>query len=80
MIEAYVVSSDEYGNFFKAISFQTLPTATTKTIGFSVPIDVSNAYIDYRVGNKVYVKLKNQFIFHLVSMFRKCPQNPIKRL
>ena len=61
VIEAYVVSSDEYGNFFKAISFQTLPTTTTKTIGFSVPIDVSNAYIDYRVGNKVYVKLKNQF-------------------
>ena len=61
VIAAYVVSSDEYGNFFKAISFQTLPTPTSKAIGFSVPIDVSNAYIDYRVGNKVYVKLKNQF-------------------
>ena len=28
IIEAYVVSSDEAGNFFKSISFQTLATAT----------------------------------------------------
>ncbi|NRT14394.1 hypothetical protein HNP99_000734 [Flavobacterium sp. 28A] len=61
IIEAYVVSSDEYGNFFKAISFQTLATATTKAIGFSVPVDVSNTYVDYRLGNKVYIKLKDQF-------------------
>lgn len=61
IIEAYVVSSDEGGNFFKTISLQTLATATAPSIGFSVPIDASNTYIDYRVGNKVYVKLKNQF-------------------
>lgn len=61
VIEAYVVSSDEYGNFFKVISFQTLATATTAAVGFSVPVDVSNTYVDYRVGNKVYVKLKDLF-------------------
>ncbi|MFM6936388.1 MAG: DUF5689 domain-containing protein, partial [Aquirufa sp.] len=51
IIEAYVVSSDEHGNFFKTISFQTLATATKPAIGFSVPVDVSNTYIDYRLGN-----------------------------
>jgi len=61
IIEAYVVSSDESGNFFKSISFQTLATATTPAIGFSVPIDANNLYIDYRLGNKVYVKLKDQY-------------------
>ena len=61
IIEAYVVSSDENGNFFKAISLQTLATATTPAIGFSVPVDVSNTYVDFRLGNKVYVKLKNQY-------------------
>lgn len=61
IIEAYVVSSDESGNFFKTISFQTLATATTPAIGFSVPVDASNTYIDYRIGNKVYIKLKNQY-------------------
>lgn len=61
IIEAYVVSSDESGNFFKSISFQTLATATTPAIGFSVPVDATNLYIDYRMGNKVYVKLKEQY-------------------
>ena len=61
IIEAYVVSSDEAGNFFKTISFQTLATATAPAIGFSVPVDATNLYIDYRPGNKVYIKLKNQY-------------------
>jgi hypothetical protein len=61
IIEAYVVSSDESGNFFKMISFQTLATATTPAIGFSVPVDASNTYIDFRLGNKVYIKMKDQY-------------------
>jgi hypothetical protein len=61
IIEAYVVSSDESGNFFKTISFQTLAKERIPAIGFSVPVDASNTYIDYRVGSKVFVKLKNQF-------------------
>ncbi|KAF2515872.1 DUF5017 domain-containing protein [Flavobacterium zhairuonense] len=61
IIEAYVVSSDEGGNFFKTISFQTKASEKSPAIGFSVPIDASNTYIDYRLGNKVYIKLKNQF-------------------
>ena len=61
IIEAYVVSSDEHGNFFKTISFQTLATATQPATGFSVPVDVSNSYIDYRLGNKVYIQLKDQY-------------------
>ncbi|SHF99893.1 DUF5689 domain-containing protein [Flavobacterium defluvii] len=61
IIEAYVVSSDEGGNFFKTISLQTKASERIPAIGFSVPIDASNTYIDYRIGNKVYVKLKNQF-------------------
>jgi hypothetical protein len=61
VIEGYVISSDEGGNFFKTISFQTLATDKIPAIGFSVPVDVSNTYIDFRVGNMVYIKLKNQF-------------------
>src|SRR6478609_10758439 len=61
IIEAYVVSSDEGGNFFKSISMQTLATETSPAMGFSVPIDASNAYVDYRVGAKVYIKLKDLY-------------------
>lgn len=61
IIEAYVVSSDKEGNFFKSISLQTLATETTSSLGFSVPIDASNTYIDYRVGTKVSIKLKDLY-------------------
>lgn len=61
VIEAYVVSSDENGNFFKTIYLQTLATENKPAIGFSVSVDASNTYVDYRVGNKVYIKLKDQF-------------------
>lgn len=61
IIEAFVVSSDEGGNFFKTIYLQTQAKPTVPAVGFSVPIDASNTYIDYRIGNKVYIKLKNQF-------------------
>lgn len=61
VIEGYVVSSDENGNFFKTISFQTLATPTKPAVGFSVPVDATNLYVDYRLGNKVYVKLKDQY-------------------
>jgi len=61
VIEAYVVSSDENGNFFKTIYLQTLATENKPAIGFSISVDASNTYVDYRVGNKVYIKLKDQF-------------------
>lgn len=61
IIEAYVVSSDEEGNFFKTISFQTLGTDITPVISFSIPVDASNTYVDFRLGNKVYIKLKDQY-------------------
>ena len=61
VIQAYVVSSDEAGNFYKSISFQTLATSTTPAVGFSVPIDASNTYVDYRPGVKVFIKMKNLY-------------------
>lgn len=61
VIEAYVVSSDEAGNFYKSISLQTLATTTTPAVGFSVPIDASNTYVDYRPGVKVFIKMKDLY-------------------
>lgn len=61
IIEAYVVSSDQNGNFFKTLYLQTLATENQPAIGFSVSVDATNTYVDYRIGNKVYIKLKDQF-------------------
>jgi hypothetical protein len=60
-LEAYVVSSDKGGNFFKSLSLQTVATASTPAIGFSVPIDVVSLFSTYEPGRKVYVRLNNRY-------------------
>ena len=52
-IEAYVISSDEGGNFFKSMYFQ--PTDGSK--GFNLSIDQKNLYQNYQPGSKVFLKL-----------------------
>lgn len=58
IIEAYVVSSDEGGNFFKTISFQSLDPNQR---AFSVPVDVEGLYANFEPGRKVYIKLKDLY-------------------
>lgn len=58
VIEAYVTSSDEGGNFFKTMSF----IATDGTRGFSISIDDYNLYTkNLQPGTKVYLKLKGLY-------------------
>lgn len=57
IIEAYVVSSDEGGNFYKSISLVSLDGQTA----FSIPIDNYNLYNDFPPGRKVFVNLKNRY-------------------
>ncbi len=57
IIEAYVTSSDEGGNFFKSISLVT----TDGTQGFSIPVDAYNLYTKYEPGRKVYIKLRERY-------------------
>uniref|UniRef100_UPI00404A5310 DUF5689 domain-containing protein n=1 Tax=Flavobacterium sp. TaxID=239 RepID=UPI00404A5310 len=60
-VEAYVVSSDEGGNFFKSLSLQTVATAELPSFGFSVPIDATSLFVTYEPGRKVYVRLNRQY-------------------
>lgn len=53
VIEAYAVSSDIGGNFFKSISFQTLDGSKA----FSIPVDATNTFINYEPGRKVLIKM-----------------------
>ena len=57
IIEAYVTSSDEGGNFYKSISL----VSVDGTRGFSMPIDAYNLYSKYEPGRKVYVHLKDRY-------------------
>jgi hypothetical protein len=57
IIEAFVTSSDEGGNFYKSISL----VSVDGTIGFSMPIDAYNLFNKYEPGRKVYVNLKDRY-------------------
>jgi hypothetical protein len=57
IIEAYVTSSDEGGNFYKSISLVSIDG----TKGFSMPIDAYNLYTKYEPGRKVFVNMKNRY-------------------
>ncbi len=57
IIEAYVISSDKEGNFYKSITLQS----KDKSVGFSVAVDDTNLYLNYSPGRKVYVQLRNTY-------------------
>ena len=56
VIEAYVVSSDRGGNFFKTLYLQS----TDNALGFSVLIDYANYATIVQPGRKVFIKLKDR--------------------
>jgi hypothetical protein len=57
IIEAYVVSSDKEGNFFKSVSFQTLDGS----LAFSVPMDIEATFATFDVGRKVLIKMEGLY-------------------
>ncbi|MFC4741061.1 DUF5689 domain-containing protein [Flavobacterium ponti] len=58
IIEAYVTSSDEGGNFYKSISFQSVDG----TKGFSMPVDTYNLFNEFEPGRLVYINMKNLYV------------------
>ncbi len=62
IIEAYVTSTDERGNFFKSISLQTLSTDGSAPSGFSVSIDETTLFgKGFTPGTKIYVVLDSLY-------------------
>ena len=60
VIEAYVTSSDEGGNFYKSISM----VSVDGTKGFSVPVDDYNLYTKFEPGRKVFIKMKDRYFYN----------------
>jgi len=57
IIEAYVTSNDQFGNFFKEVHLQTLDGSR----GFSIPVDVTDLYTIFNPGRKVSINLQNTY-------------------
>lgn len=56
IFDAYVVSSDEQGNFYKTISFQD--KTSSPTVGLQIEVDKSNNYLDFPVGAHIRINAK----------------------
>lgn len=63
VIEAYVTSSDEGGNFYKTISLVSTDDINDglNSVGFTIPINAYNIYTKFEPGRKVYVHLKDLY-------------------
>jgi hypothetical protein len=60
IIEAYVTSSDEGGNFYKSISLVSVDGSK----GFSIPIDAYNLYTKFEPGRKVFIKINSLYYYN----------------
>ena len=64
VIEAYVTSSDEGGNFYKTISLvstNVIGETDNSSIGFSIPVNAYNTYTKFEPGRKVFIHLKDMY-------------------
>lgn len=68
IIEGYVSSSDEAGNFFSVLHFQNSPV--NPTAGFQIEIDNRETHLFYPVGSKVYIKLKGLYLGKSKEVFK----------
>lgn len=67
IIEGYVISSDEGGNFYKSMYFQSLDGSK----GFNLSIDEVNVYTkNLQPGKKVFLKLKGLAYANPISFAR----------
>jgi hypothetical protein len=65
IIEAYVTSSDEGGNFYKSLSFQSVDG----TKGFSMTVDTYNLFNQFEPGRLVYINMKDRYVSTYQSSF-----------
>ena len=60
IIEGFVISSDQDGNFFSVLHIQDA-VANPKE-AFQIEIDIRDSHLLYPIGSKVYVKLKGLYL------------------
>lgn len=54
ILDGYVVSSDENGNFYKTISFQD--KHANPTVGLQIEVDKASNYTDFPAGSHIRIK------------------------
>ncbi|WP_034918937.1 DUF5689 domain-containing protein [Gillisia sp. CAL575] len=73
IIEGFVISSDEAGNFYKKIVIQD--KATNPTSGIQILVDETSLFDTYEFGRKVYIKLEGLSLWFNNGVFQLGIQN-----
>ncbi|WP_127018822.1 DUF5689 domain-containing protein [Flagellimonas beolgyonensis] len=60
ILEGYVISSDEAGNFYNVLYLQDV--ASNPKAGLQIKIELSNSHLFYPEGSKVKVKLQDLYV------------------
>ena len=60
IIEGYVISSDEKGNFYRTLHFQNSPENPTD--GFQIDVDIQNLHATYPIGSKIIINTKGLYL------------------
>ncbi len=68
VLEGYVISSDESGNFFNTIHIQD--KANNPTMGIQIEVDLRDSYLRFSPGDKVYIHLKGLYIGRTKGVFK----------
>ena len=68
VIEGYVISSDEAGNFFSVLHFQD--EAINPSEGFQIEIDLRESHLFFEPGSKIFIKLKGLFLGKSRGVFK----------
>lgn len=68
IIEGYVISSDQFGNFFRKIFIQDHPSSPR--VGIQIEIDLQDSYLFFPLGSKVLIKLKGLYFGKQKELFK----------
>lgn len=68
VLEAYVISTDEWGNFFNTIHVQD--KAENPTTGLQIEVDLRDSYLRFSPGDKVYIHLKGLYLGRTKGLYK----------
>jgi len=68
IIEGYVVSNDEAGNFYRTLHFQD--ALENPTQGLQLDVDLQDMYTTYQVGRKIYINLNGLYLDNYAGVLK----------
>lgn len=68
VLEGFVISTDESGNFFNTLHIQD--KASNPTTGIQIEVDLRDSYLRFSPGDKVYIHLKELYIGRTKGIYK----------